>query len=161
MNTTTIRITSAHVKAELRKKFPGVKFSVRSDVYSLNIRWELGPTKEQVEAITWKYKDGRFDGMTDSYEYRARTAEAPGGWNYVFCKREIPKDLEARALADLCALTDTPTPADHNTRIDGEYASSLVRAAFWHVSFMGKEYAGIDYDNETIGTRFRVLTKEV
>ena len=44
------------IKQELRRVFPSVKFSIRSDSFSggnsVDIGWDLGPTDRQVEAIT-------------------------------------------------------------------------------------------------------------
>lgn len=60
---------SANLKKELTKAFPGIKFSVRSDHNSIRIGWIDGPTSKQVEAVSNKYEDGRFDGMTDCHEY--------------------------------------------------------------------------------------------
>lgn len=63
---------AANIRKELALAFPGQKFSVRSDAYSMgnsvDIRWTDGPTTKEVEAITSKYSYGRFDGMTDSYD---------------------------------------------------------------------------------------------
>lgn len=53
----------------LRRAFPGVKFSVRIDRYSIgasiSIAWNDGPTRDQVEQITNGFKGSRFDGMDD------------------------------------------------------------------------------------------------
>jgi hypothetical protein len=61
---------AANLKTELARTFPGTRFSVKSESYSggdsIRIRWELGPTSREVEAISQKYCQGSFDGMTDS-----------------------------------------------------------------------------------------------
>ena len=63
------------IKNELKAKFPGVLFSVKSQTYaggdSINIRFTgtketIGIYKD-VKAITYKYQQGHFDGMTDMY----------------------------------------------------------------------------------------------
>lgn len=63
---------SKHMKRELREAFPGVKFSVRSDSYSMgdsvDVTWTNGPTSEQVKTITRKYQQGSFNSMEDIYE---------------------------------------------------------------------------------------------
>ena len=63
---------AAAIKAELAKAFPHVKFSVRSDSFSMgnsvDISWQNGPTVAQVEAISGKYQYGHFNGMEDIYE---------------------------------------------------------------------------------------------
>jgi hypothetical protein len=61
--------TAKLVRAALHKKFPGVKFSVRSSVYSMgasiDIDWVLGPTTKEVDAIGKQYASASFDGMID------------------------------------------------------------------------------------------------
>jgi hypothetical protein len=61
--------TAKLVRAALKKKFPGVKFSVRSDVYSMgasiDISWVLGPTSEEVDKVGKQYASASFDGMID------------------------------------------------------------------------------------------------
>lgn len=61
--------TAKHVRAALKASFPGVKFSVRSDVYaggaSIRVHWVDGPTSRAVEAVTAVFAGGRFDGQTD------------------------------------------------------------------------------------------------
>lgn len=61
--------TAKLVRAALKKKFPGTKFSVRSDTYSMgasiDISWMLGPTTEEVNKVTGVYEGASFDGMND------------------------------------------------------------------------------------------------
>ena len=61
--------TAKLVRAALAKNFPGVKFSVRSNEYaggaSIDVRWTLGPTAKEVDAIAGQYESASFDGMID------------------------------------------------------------------------------------------------
>lgn len=61
------------IRAELKKAFPGVKFSVTSDCTlmcsSVDISYNADIQKQEIRKITDKYKRGHFDGMTDSYEF--------------------------------------------------------------------------------------------
>ena len=61
--------TAKLVRAALKKAFPGVKFSVRSDTYaggaSIRVRWTDGPTTKAVEEVAKVYEGGGFDGMID------------------------------------------------------------------------------------------------
>lgn len=61
--------TAKLVRAALKRNFPGVKFSVKSETYSggasINVYWIDGPTRKQVEAVTGNYAGGRFDGGID------------------------------------------------------------------------------------------------
>lgn len=66
------------VRTRLRAAFPGVKFSVRSDYSTLNIRWEDGPRTPAVDAICQQYRFGGFDGMIDM-AYSSRNWLLPDG----------------------------------------------------------------------------------
>lgn len=61
--------TAKLIRADLKKSFPGVKFSVRSDSYSggasVRVHWTDGPTADAVNRVLKRYEGGRFDGMTD------------------------------------------------------------------------------------------------
>lgn len=89
-----------NLRAQLRARWPGVKFSVRTDRYaggsSLDVRWTDGPTVDQVDAIAKRYRAGSFDGMTDCYEFsRNAWNEAFGAAMYVFTQRDYsPAALE-------------------------------------------------------------------
>lgn len=62
---------AANVREELRRTFPGCKFRVTSETFaggnSVRVSWEMGPTDVEVKAVTDKYTQGTFDGMTDMY----------------------------------------------------------------------------------------------
>jgi hypothetical protein len=61
--------TAKLVRTALKKNFPGVKFSVRSSVYSggasIDVSWVLGPTTKEVEAVAGQYESADFDGSID------------------------------------------------------------------------------------------------
>lgn len=69
------------IRAELKKTFPNVKFSVTSENYSMGdsvrINWTDGVTTEQVNEIVKKYQYGHFDGMTDCYEFSNNREDIP------------------------------------------------------------------------------------
>ncbi len=44
------------MRAELKKEFPTVKFSITSERSTVNVRWIDGPTEKQVECIVGKYR---------------------------------------------------------------------------------------------------------
>jgi hypothetical protein len=64
-----------NIRQLLKAAFPGVKFSVTTDKFSMGdsirIKWTDGPTDEAVSAITDQFSSGHFDGQTDCYEYSA------------------------------------------------------------------------------------------
>lgn len=61
--------TAKLVRKDLKREFPGVKFSVRSHSYaggaSIDVDWTDGPTRNSVDAVIKRYAGARFDGMTD------------------------------------------------------------------------------------------------
>ena len=102
-------LAAANIRRELKSAFPGIKFSVRSDCYSggdsVDIRWELGPTSREVDAITNKYQEGSFDGMVDLYTYDSDHSWTGkyGGAKYVHCQRNchVAQAAVERQLAEL------------------------------------------------------------
>lgn len=69
---TTQAKAAKQLKKELKKEFPGVKFSVKSESFSggdaVRVSYTDGPTTKEVKAIADKYQYGSFDGMRDIYE---------------------------------------------------------------------------------------------
>lgn len=65
--------TAKLVRAALRREFPGVKFSVRTDKYaggaSVNVTWTDGPTSKAVDRVAGIYSGADFDGMVDLKTY--------------------------------------------------------------------------------------------
>jgi len=61
--------TAKLVRGALKKAFPGVKFSVKSDKYaggaSIDVRWTDGPCSAAVEPVAKQFQGGGFDGMID------------------------------------------------------------------------------------------------
>lgn len=66
--------TAKMMRVSLKKAFPGVKFSVRSESYSggasIRVNWTDGPTVSEVDAVTGLFRGKRFDGSID-LEYGA------------------------------------------------------------------------------------------
>lgn len=94
-------LAAANIRRELKAAFPTIKFAIRSKSYSggdsIGIRWELGPTSKEVEAITNKYQEGSFNGMIDLYEYdsdRTWTAKH-GSAKFVQCQRNCNSAQQA------------------------------------------------------------------
>jgi len=127
------RIAAANIRTELKRAFPKVKFSVKSDYNSVDIKWTCGPTAKQVEEITSKYKGGSFNGMEDIYErdHDATFAEVFGSPNYVFCVREYPQDALEACWRFLAEHYKVPYEA-HNTRWSGEYIPSIAYRVLAH-----------------------------
>ena len=87
-------LTAKVIKKRLSALYPMVKFSVTSDVFSMgnsvDIRWTDGPRPEAVEEITKQYQCGSFDGMHDTYNYKAIDPSLGcEGAKYVQCHRSM------------------------------------------------------------------------
>lgn len=103
--------TSSHagaaktLKAELQTAFPGIKFSVKSDSFSMgdsvNVSYEDGPAYHIVDDIASKYQYGHFNGMEDIYEYSNRRDDLPQS-KYVHVSRSQSKETRS-ALDAACA----------------------------------------------------------
>lgn len=61
--------TAKLIRNQLKTKFPGVKFGVRSSTYSggasIRVDWIDGPTVAMVDAIVKPFAGSGFDGMID------------------------------------------------------------------------------------------------
>ncbi len=90
---------------ELKRAFPGTKFSIRSKGYSMGcsiyLSWTDGPTEKAVQEISGKYQEGDFDGMEDIYNYDHSNVWAPiyGGAKYVSESRHYSKELVEKVAA--------------------------------------------------------------
>lgn len=94
--------TAKKIRKELKKNFPGQKFSVRSARYSggdsVAIRWTDGPREKDVREITNQFESYSFDGMTDSgsYSYYEYAGKRYCGAKFISCQREMTEEYRAR-----------------------------------------------------------------
>lgn len=69
--------TAKVIRKALKRAFPKVKFSVRSDSYSggssIDVSWTDGPTSDQVDEVVKRYAGATFDGMIDLKSYVTAT----------------------------------------------------------------------------------------
>jgi hypothetical protein len=101
------RLAAANIRVELKRAFPGVKFSVRSKVFSggdsIDVSWVDGPLTRDVEAIAKKYSGGSFNGMEDIYEYSSSPWTAVfGDAKYIHCSRHHSFEAMKEAVRDVC-----------------------------------------------------------
>lgn len=61
--------TAKFVRVALKTNFPGIKFSVKSSLHTINISWTDGPITKQVHNITKYFGGMSFDGMQDMDTY--------------------------------------------------------------------------------------------
>lgn len=94
-------LSAKAIKAELKANFPKIKFSVSSSRYSggnsVYVEWENGPTSENVDNIVKKYQYGKFDGMTDSYEYTNSRKDIPQVM-FVQVRRAIDQETKLKVF---------------------------------------------------------------
>ena len=97
-----------NLKAQLTERYPGIKFSVRSDSFaggdSIDVSWTDGPPVAEVESICSPYDEGSFDGMTDSYTYNSDRAwtDTFGGAKYVNAHRGFSDALKFSMATAIC-----------------------------------------------------------
>jgi hypothetical protein len=95
---------AAAIRKELKAAFKGTKFRVTSESYaggnSVHISWEDGPKVREVEQITGKYQYGKFDGMTDYYDYTNVREDIPQV-KYILTSRSPSKQREEEIKKDL------------------------------------------------------------
>ena len=99
-NKTTAALCAADIRKELKKEFPDIKFTIKSQSYSggnsVRISWFDGPPSVVVREFTDKYQYGNFNGMEDIYEYSNNRTDLPHQVKYVFASSEIsPARYEA------------------------------------------------------------------
>ena len=108
------KTAAKEIRKTLKKTFPGVKFSVRQgrggSYSTLYISYDMGPTTQAVEGLTNKYLAGRFNGMTDCFDYaKSDYGVSESGevvelntFSFIFVTREFTKDVQAQAELDVC-----------------------------------------------------------
>ena len=115
--------TAKLIRAALKESFPGVKFSVRSSVYSggasIDVRYLDGPAVKQVEAVAGAFAGSYFDGMID---YKGSVYHTLDGRpvqflaDFVFVGRDYSDEVVASVMAmvaDENGIEGSPTVADY------------------------------------------------
>lgn len=104
------------IRKALKRHFPGVKFSVRSDRYSggssVDVNWTDGPMERDVDAVVKVYQGASFDGMTDSMEYHRDLVsnedgsfeEVRYGADFVQCQRQMSPEMRKHLVGKLVAF---------------------------------------------------------
>ena len=111
--------TASLIKKDLQAKYPLIKFSVKSDMYSVRARWTDGPTAHDVEQVMNPYTNGSFDGMTDCFNY-TKSAK-PVSVNYVFADRDYSKEARDTMRAKLAKEWRITNTADEDALPDRPY----------------------------------------
>lgn len=99
------------IREVLKKEFPNTKFRVTTGrgagVSSVDLHWTDGPTTKQVDAVVGRFEMGKFDGMTDSYDYDKKEdrlfvidgVEYEAGCRYVMTQRTCSVEMARKAVA--------------------------------------------------------------
>lgn len=129
------------IRAELKKAFPAVKFSVTSDSFaggdSVRIYWTDGVTDAKVDAIVKKYQYGHFDGQTDMYEYSNNRTDIPQS-KYVMTTRHMSEAVKQQLIAEHNAtFCERGQIKDINAWNDD--------AQMWNNSVIWREFAAKDF----------------
>lgn len=116
--------TAKLLRQALKESFPGVKFGVRSSVYSggasIRVIWTDGPTVATVETVTGSFEGGYFDGMIDYQGARYHTLDGESvrfGATFIFEERALSRP-RAEALAG--AIAEQYGRSDWATIVGGE-----------------------------------------
>lgn len=124
--------TAKLIRAALKESFPGVKFSVRSSVYSggasININYVDGPSYEQVKAVAGMFEGSYFDGMTDykGSNYGALDGnEVRFGADFVFVNRSFSVAVLAAAVEDACKYYGYDVPAIEDSYFGARIADRM------------------------------------
>jgi hypothetical protein len=91
------KISKGNLVIELKKNFPGVKFSIVKRNYSTyDVTWTDGPTSKQVEAITELFVDSESSYCGDFRDPAPTVFNKNfGGFKYVFTYREMSEAVKA------------------------------------------------------------------
>lgn len=124
--------TAKLVRAALKESFPGVKFSVRSDVYaggaSIRIKYTDGPTYEQVKAVAGMFEGSYFDGMTDykGSNYGSLDGnEVRFGADFIFVDRDFSVPVLQNAVQAACEYYGYPMPAIEDSYFGARIADRM------------------------------------
>jgi len=126
--------TAKLVRAALKESFPGVKFSVRSSVYSggasINVGWVDGPNADQVKGIVSAFEGSYFDGMTDykGSNYGSLDGqEVRFGADFIFVNRQITAPFLTRAASFVLNYygLDNEVVIDSGNKYSGAYIKSV------------------------------------
>ena len=94
-----VQVTT-NIRRELKKAFPGIKFSVKKrSCNAVTVKWTDGVTEARVKAITDKYRDSYFDGMKDlSVSCCSSFNAVYGGVGFIFMERKYSDKMKEMAI---------------------------------------------------------------
>lgn len=137
--TEVAKLIRKQLKKDFKLLYPNTKFSVRSSRgSSIRVRWENGPSREQVEQSVGHFKGATFDGMQDLKNYHDSEFEGEivsFGNDFLFCERKHTEEHFALCYEWLIAT--------------GQYSDNPEDARFVKLEDNGREVTSPDYHNWT------------
>jgi hypothetical protein len=119
------------VRKALKEHFPGVKFSVRTDRYSMgssvDVRWTDGPTAAMVEARVKRFGGADFDGMIDLKTHHDSELDGETvsfGADWICCSRDYSDAFMVRIGERVAAKIGVEPPVWTSYRGGGLYLAA-------------------------------------
>ena len=81
------------IRKILKKEFPNIKFRVRSDIHSVNIRYEDGVPVKQIESHVMKFEKIYRDEVTLEI--------LSGGNSFIFINREYSRESKNKVYSEV------------------------------------------------------------
>lgn len=123
------KVCGHNIRTELKKKFSGVRFSVRyesCDTY--HISWTDGPASSEVEDVISKYQDHHSDYSGDYFDYSPSVFNRLfGGAKYITSNRIISAEAKATIREEYKDLTDENLKDYKCKEMDEEIFNSCIR----------------------------------
>ena len=128
--------TAKLVRAALKESFPGIKFSVKSSVYSggasIRVAYVDGPSQQQVKSVVGVFQGAYFDGMTDykGYNYNSIDGQPVSfGADYIFVERKFSVAYLEMLVDQAAAYLGFPKP----TVVDNGFGANLQNLSYLNV----------------------------
>lgn len=143
--------TAKLVRAALKESFPGVKFSVRSSVYSggasINVNYVDGPNYEQVKAVVSVFEGSYFDGMTDykGLNYSSIDGqEVRFGADFIFVNRKFTAPVLVGAASEVL----NKYGLDNEVVIDsgGQYSGAYIKLVGANADSLARGFSQYDIE---------------
>jgi hypothetical protein len=143
--------TAKLVRAALKESFPGVKFSVRSSVYSggasINVNYVDGPSYDQVKRVVGMFEGSYFDGMTDykGSNYGSLDGqEVRFGADFIFVNRKFTAPILTGAASEVL----NKYGLDNEVVIDsgGQYSGAYIKSVGANADSLARGFSQYDIE---------------
>lgn len=153
---------AANLRKELKKTFPGIKFSVRYSSFSggddITVKYTDGPHLDIIKAIARKYQDHDSDCTGDYWDYTPSAFNKVfGGVSFVSVERNFSPETLAAAAKLVAKICPDLTKAIHRDIFfdkynlsgeDGELIILAVGSAYWiDAQSLARAVAGLNNYN--------------